>query len=780
MNLDFLEDNTLIICPTTYKENILTYLSSHKRIINIKFMTMEEYTKNYYFDYDAKALFYLSSGKRKVENALELIKNMYFIEDKSYSNRKLDYLVSLKRELDEQHLLNYNYLFPKMLEKYKIIVYGYGMINNFQKRMFSNAKIIPYSIKNNHFTIYQCKNINEEVESIFAMIVDLLRDGVNLNKIKLMNINGEYYSYLKRMAKYYDIPLDIDSDENILGTTMGKRFYHLILEGKKEDEIYEELDGEYAPFFINLLNKYSSFGLYQARDLIKYELLNKKIEKRKLENVLQIKRVFDDVLDDEYIFFMGFNNGSVPHLYSDTDYITDNLKNLLSLPLTSDLNNLSRENTLNYLKSINHLIISYKEISPFNTYYPSILLDDMDCEIKKGKRSNNYSVNANKEEYTKELDDLIKYGIKNKQLELFYSNYNYNNYLEYNNDFTGLNNKDYLDYIENNVSLSYSSIDNYYKCGFKYYLSNVLKIDFFEETFYTFLGSLFHEVLSHMNEDNFDLDYYYNKYLEKKEFSNKELFFLNKLKSDLSFIIDVIHKHQFITGFNKMLYEQKIDIPIKKSPYVHFKGFIDKIMYREKSDETLVSIIDYKTGHPDIKIKNLKFGLSMQLPIYLYLVKNSNIFQNVKFAGFYLQHILNFNISNSKKDEQMAKEDNLKLIGYSTSSKERLAVFDSTYENSEMIKGMKVTKEGNFSNHAKVLSDDEINDIISKVEEKILLAMEDILKAKFNINPKIINGKNVSCEHCKFKDICYHEEKNNVYLETEEGESDAQLDEGTE
>ncbi len=97
MNLDFLEDNTLIICPNSYKENILTYLSSHKRIINIKFMTMEEYIKNYCFDYDEKTLFYLSDNQRKVENALDLIKNMYFIEDKDYHNRKLDYLVSLKR-----------------------------------------------------------------------------------------------------------------------------------------------------------------------------------------------------------------------------------------------------------------------------------------------------------------------------------------------------------------------------------------------------------------------------------------------------------------------------------------------------------------------------------------------------------------------------------------------------------------------------------------------------------------------------------------------------------
>ena len=63
-----------------------------------------------------------------------------------------------------------------------------------------------------------------------------------------------------------------------------------------------------------------------------------------------------------------------------------------------------------------------------------------------------------------------------------------------------------MKYLNNELTLSYSSIDNYYKCAFKYYLNNILKIDEFEETFYTIIGSLFHYVLSKMNNDNFDLD----------------------------------------------------------------------------------------------------------------------------------------------------------------------------------------------------------------------------------------------------------------------------------
>ena len=50
------------------------------------------------------------------------------------------------------------------------------------------------------------------------------------------------------------------------------------------------------------------------------------------------------------------------------------------------------------------------------------------------------------------------------------------------------------------------------------------------------------------------------------------------------------------------------------------------------------------------------------------------------------------------------------------------------------------------------------------VYEKIINAMNNILEGKYAINPKILNGKNVSCENCKYKDICYHDEKDLVYL----------------
>ena len=770
---DFLTDNLLIITPNSYKKAILKYLNDNKLIFNIKFMTKNEYLKCIKFDYGIDTVHYLVKKNMKVENALTILGNLYYIEDKRYNNEKLDYLVNIKKELDDNSLLIYDKLFSKILKRRKVIVYGYGKLNSFDKELFSNSEIIPYSINEKKYDIYHFNHIKEEVEFVFQKICDLLKEGKDINKISLMNIDEEYIPFIKMMENFYDNKVNHNNEDTLMGTIIGKKTFELIKEGNDIEKIVLSLkefeDNEEYNAIINLLNKYSDYNLLEYVDEIKYDLSNTKIKKSIYDNVIKIKNVFDYCYDDEYVFLMNFNSSSIPKYKMDTDYITDDICNLVNVDSTTNENELIKTNTLNYISSIKNITISYKDKSSFNEYNPSTLLDYMNYEIKEYERKYDYSDKANKSIYTSYLDDLVKYGIKNKDLDLLYSSYDKNDYLSYDNKFTGINKDNLLKFINNELVLSYSSIDNYYKCGFKYYLSNILKIDEFEETFYTIIGSLFHYCLSKMNDDNFDLEKEYNYYIKDKEFSNKEKFFLEKLKSNLEFIIKTIRKHQFISGFTNMLYEHKIDIKLMDSPYVHFKGFVDKIMYSEKDNNTLVSIIDYKTGNTDINIKNLKFGLSMQLPIYLYLVNNSDALKNIKFTGFYLQHILDIDLTKSdKKTIEEKNYDNLKLLGYSTNDLNRLSIFDSTYENSEMIRGMKLTKDGEISKLANILSDEEIEKILKLTHEKIINAMNNILEGNFSINPKILNNKNMSCEYCKFKDICYHNEKNTVYLSDNE------------
>ena len=112
----------------------------------------------------------------------------------------------------------------------------------------------------------------------------------------------------------------------------------------------------------------------------------------------------------------------------------------------------------------------------------------------------------------------------------------------------------------------------------------------------------------------------------------------------------------------------------------------------------------------------------------------------------------------------ITKKERIKLQGYSTDDISILERFDPTYENSEIIKSMKYTDKG-FYHYAKVLNEKEVYEIINYTKKEINKDMNEILNGDFAINPKIYDGKNISCEFCNFKDICYHSQKDTVYLD---------------
>ena len=199
-------------------------------------------------------------------------------------------------------------------------------------------------------------------------------------------------------------------------------------------------------------------------------------------------------------------------------------------------------------------------------------------------------------------------------------------------------------------------------------------------------------------------------------------------------------------------------------------------MYKEKDNNTYISLVDYKTGTPKTDMTNLKYGLDMQLPIYVYLVKKSNIFLNPKIIGFYLEQILpeKFNYD-PKKEYLEIKNDKLKLTGYSINDPYLVSMFDSTYENSKMIKGMKMTSKG-FSHYTKVLSFDAIDNLVIVVETKIKEAFLSIKNGDFTIDPKVIKGENIGCSFCSYSDLCFKTGKDLVYLEEENDLSYLEVD----
>ena len=756
--LDNIENDILIICNNYSKNTILEFLNNNNKLLNINIITINEFYNYYFFSYDEKTIYYLKDKYNiSISNSKMYLDNMKYIINSNINNDKIIYLKELYNDLLNNNLLIIDKYFKNTLKNKNIIVLDEDSIDLFTKNILNqyNTKYIYLYSNNNLDKIYSFSSIDLEIEYVVNKISELIKNNININDIKVCLLGTEYISGFKRFSSLYKILFKNIEKNSIISSIESKNFLNIIKNSNKE-EIYNKIkDYQNNKIFINIINKYYFIDdLNLVYDEIEYDLKNCFLEESN-EGIEIVN--FDDLVwhKDKYVFVLGFNLENIPKIYKDIDYFNDDLKKKLGIFTSFEKNKYSYNKTINILKSLNHLTLSYKIKDPYKSYYKSNLIEELNLKEESIILENNTSNLYNKIKLTNYLDLMIKYGDYNNLVDKLYNTYKDINYLTYSNKYNKIDN------TNNSINLSYTSLNTYYHCAFKYYIDYILKLNIFEESFSMHLGTLFHFVLSEMFNKNFNFDSSWNKGLEKFEFNKKEEFYLVELKSELKKIIDVINYQHKLSGLTYLKLETDINLEIDNNK---FTGIIDKIMFKEKDNNTYITIIDYKTGHPSINMKNLKYGLDMQLPIYVYLVNKSNIFHNPKIIGFYLEQILfEKNSYDSKKDENEQRKDKLKLNGFSIDDQYLVSMFDETYENSELIKGMKTTSKG-FSVYTKVMSENDINNMTNLVDDKIKEAFNKIKDNDFTINPKVINGENVGCSFCKYKDLCFKTGSDLVYL----------------
>jgi len=728
--LDDIKKETIIICNSYIKKMILKL----NKMLPIKFMTMNEFISKYCFSYDENTIMYLvEKYDVSYEVALVYLKNLIYLDKDSYGIKKLDFLCDIKKDLDDHGLLIYNDNFVSYAKGTDIIICGLRM-DKFKKRIFSLLNYREILIDSNEYdhVVYEFETMEDEVEYVAYSICELISNGVSINNIKLTNVDSSYYNTIERIFTLFGLKVAIPYKSLLSSFPLVKKFIQLYKDNDldyafnnidKDNPIYKEI--------VDLVNKYIK---YDNKDLIIYKLEHSNVSVSRYDNEIEIVDYLEYVnAPDDHVFMLGFNDGIIPNSYSDTEYITDNIREYVNLNTTREMNKWLREDIIKCILAIENLTITYKKRDIKKGYYPSTLCSNFEVVKKKINYQKSYSEVFNKIKLTKRIDDYMKYGNIQDDMGLLFNNFKVN-YNSFSNKFSGIK-RDFQ-----GMKLSYSKMQIYNKCAFRYYLSEILKLDIFEENFSTVIGNMVHYVMEKcLSNNDMDMDKYVLEFLGDRKFSKKEKFFLDKYQDSLKNLLEQIILEKEYSSFDRALYEKKIEVLIEDN--VKFIGFIDKILFYEFNGKTYISLVDYKTGNDDISLKYLNYGLNIQLPIYLFLSKFLP-FDNKIYTGFYLQK---FNIN----------DQDFRLVGYSNSDKDILSIGDSNYDNSKIIKSLKTLKDGSFSRNSKVLSNEEIDKIIDITEDKIKEVINNIKNNNFVINPKISDGKDIGCQFCKFRDICF-------------------------
>lgn len=762
------EFNNKIVVLNDYAKK--SFIKKIDKLINVKVITLSELKRKYYFDYDNKAIYFVSNKYNCIPEIAKIyIENIYYLKD--IDDEKINFLKEIQSDLDTNNLLTYNNLFKEFLKGKEIVLYNLKYVDKFYKNIFKEleeySKVTIYNDEDNSTVkeLYKANNSEEEIAFICSKITKLIKSGVNINNIKIANVKSDYEFIIRKTFKLFNIPINLPSFETIKSTSLVIKFKELydsdinetieklkeFINTKEENDIFKSI--------ISIVNNYlwaNDFML--VKDMVFNDIDNIKTPREKLKNAVEVIEFKKELVsDNDYVFLIGYNEGVIPVNYKDEDYLSDAIKEKLDLSTSFELNENAMNETKDNIRNIKNLIVTYPNHNLSSEIYISSSYEKDLFEEKELNISFNESNDYNKLKLVSEKDENSKFGTITDNLLKLSSHYKDMKYNSYDNKYKAIDKSKIKDFFKDGLTLSYTSINDYYMCSFRYYLDYILKINKFEDTFEATVGSIFHKILSMCFDQDIDIIRTYETEIENSnyEFNESEKFFLSILKDELVLIIETIKNQLSYTQLTNSMYEKKIVIDVDKDLQIRFKGFVDKILYNEFNGKTVVAIIDYKTGNPNLNINNTIYGLEMQLPVYIYLIKNE--IKDVKIGGFYLQKILN---NTTDKEKRL---DSLKLQGYTNSDLDYIDKVDSSFNDSKVIKSLRTSSKG-FYYYSKMINDEEIDILYNVVDSKIKEASKDILDSKFDINPKEMNNENIGCSFCKYKDICFMKPKDTVTL----------------
>ena len=657
----------------------------------------------------------------------------------------------------------------------RVGIYGYHQhdpeLLNHLSRLNIQAEWITLPLVHSLPSVKTYSSLVDEVTAFFNRVASLLKEGVTLDSIFLLKPSEDYIDELIRQSHYFHIPIQLEIQPPFFSFPIAQAYLALLSSFSPVEALHElhGFPGEQLFALKRLIEESSPelkasilFPLY-LKDLLLETTLPSLPYKHGL-NVVESRIL----LKDDHLFILGFNQGSYPLIARDTGYLSDPIKEKLSMMTTTLDNEVMGSRLKDLLLQSPHVHVSLRTLAVDKPLLPSSLVQTLGLALIPGESlpyDKDYQDDLGQFTYLLKKEKVKKYYQHDPSLASFHHHYDNKVPIPYNPSFKGIPKKDETDFLR----LSYTSINHFYQCQYKYYLSDVLKLDPKEDPYYLHLGTLTHKVFEKIKSNLAIFDQTFDEILSSMaSLSAKERMIFSHLKPRILDVLQFNINHQ-----DHMIHpsiDEEVRFQIKLDDHTQLNGTIDKvILTKDQKGHTYASLLDYKSGLESFKPKHVPFGLSLQLPIYALLMDKHLAYEGVEVIGIYIQHILSTNLSEKDIDiDGKLFRSSLKLDGIFVDDLAKLDTFDQSYqsESSRFVKGLSLKKDGTLKSSPRIYSKDQLTELKHQTWQHVLNAKEGIRLSDFTINPKAIAGKEV-CETCPFQDVCYRRKQDIKHLQVE-------------
>ncbi len=739
----------------TDKDTKKSLLVSEDGISKCKFLTFEELRDILIFKIEDEALLYVYE-KYKLPFSLikEIFSYMYYVNSNN-ENEKIKLIEDIKNDLILNQLISFDEIKARTFKNKNIVFYNAKKSKNI-KYLFDLLKVnnnVSYYDEESKLLplVYKALNNDYEIQFVFQRIIDLLINGVAIEDIAICNVGKDDYSILNKYQNIYNVSVNVPASGNVLNAKMVNDLFVNLTNYNNLIEAVQKLnsndDSYIFGLIIDIINQYNltNYSIRTTVDFFKHILENKKYEP-----IIYDKAIKINDCNARYQFFINFNEGIAPTTIKDEGYLSSNDLKLLGLDSVDEMNKINLHALENTITTKEGLVLTYHHTKDGKIVNPSKLVSNLNLKVVDIKYEYGKSIVADKINLAAINENYNRYGVYNDVLDIYDTSFlrdTYNHSFKFNNKAIF---NEYLNKLDK-LTLSYTSMSNFFKCSFAYYLNKFLRLSEYEDTLGATLGQFAHKILEDSYNDDFNLEVNKDKYFEVFK-TSKEKFFGEIMFSLVKKVIEFNKESEERSALDQKMLEGNIDVKVDE--LFTFNGRIDKMLYKLDGDNAYIAIIDYKTGGDKPSLNNLEDGLNLQLPSYIYLASNMDEFKDKKITiiGIYLQKI---NMANTDKDIK----NTFKLEGYTINDKDVISILDPTFNNSKYIYGLKTNNDGSINKNSKVLTSDDFKKLKNIVADRIKDVVSNIYACNFKIAPIKMPGDKVdACKYCKFSDICFVQE----------------------
>lgn len=772
----------LIIAPHSFHKCILKSLRKNDKFKDVLFLDKNELLAYYHGKIDShQALkFLIEKYKYDYFRAHDILKYLPYINEEYTLNEKLKELLKIKNELISSNILTY----PKYDLSYnrneKAIVYYPSSDKELISLMeYFSIDYVFYSFGDSfplNVEIYS--DANSELLAVLSHVGDLLNSGVNARKIHLCNVADHHIFALKRLANNYGININMPDNLSLLSHPLVYSYLNALDNGSSlEDARNEIIDSilyanEDKETIIELIDDFNIPTLSNEEQISLYKsvFLDKKIHEPRYVEAINVDEL-SMFNEDDYIFILNFSEDTCPPILLGDGLILDDEKKAINYPSIEDENSLKKAIFTSLLSQKANIYISFAERSNNEKFRISPLVNELNLRTSYGtntlrfysKKEMLYYYSINEDFYRHYLSNLKFYpALKDKTPDI-------DEYLSFNHSY-----KTSTKYLNlKKVVLSYTLLNDYSLCPFRYYLNHILKIDPFVENSYAKIGNFAHEIIQHIM-DNYDYDNIYANIKSNYTFEPIQALFLPRVKRDLKITFDKLREIYSQLNFTKYYSELPFHLYLDK--FVEVKGRIDTVITCDGIQPYLLCVdYKFKSSVDAIDEDLFEYGLSMQLPTYALALSLDNDLSKQHIGGLYY---LKINSSNTINKEEKIYND-IKLNGITNKDiyPSLNSMFNDKFKSYFIFRSL---PNDNVEN-ARFKSNDWFVDVIKRTKEIYRETAKKIIAEDFSISPISINGDKRGCKYCTFKDICFvtDEDFRSIRIMNKNEEQDHEVETGT-